>query len=181
MPLRLLICCCLLCALPVQALTIAMVLWRGETDAERGFRDELNRLGHHPTFVTFNANQDRTVLATLLRQQLLPSLADYDYIYCFGTTATAMVKSLVGNRKPLIFSIVSDPVGAGFLSDDKTENQMVAGTISSYRALGQMAANIIHRNLQGTPLQDIPLQTDPAPRLVLGKQLAEIAPSAADH
>ena len=128
MPLRLLICCCLLCALPVQALTIAMVLWRGETDAERGFLDELNRLGHHPTFVTFNANQDRTVLATLLRQQLLPSLADYDYIYCFGTTATAMVKSLVGNRKPLIFSIVSDPVGAGFLSDDKTENQMVAGT-----------------------------------------------------
>ena len=66
MPLRLLICCCLLCALPVQALTIAMVLWRGETDAERGFRDELNRLGHHPTFVTFNANQDRTALATLL-------------------------------------------------------------------------------------------------------------------
>ena len=128
MPLRLLICCCLLCALPAQALTIAMVLWRGETDAERGFRDELNRLGHHPTFVTFNANQDRTVLATLLRQQLLPSLTDYDYIYCFGTTATAMVKSLVGNRKPLIFSIVSDPVGAGFLSDDKTENQMVAGT-----------------------------------------------------
>ena len=111
MPLRLLICCCLLCALPVQALTIAMVLWRGETDAERGFLDELNRLGHHPTFVTFNANQDRTVLATLLRQQLLPSLADYDYIYCFGTTATAMVKSLVGNRKPLIFSIVSDPSG----------------------------------------------------------------------
>ena len=45
----------------------------------------------------------------------------------------------------------------------------------------QGAANIIHRNLQGTPLQDIPLQTDPAPRLVLGKQLAEIAPSAADH
>ena len=44
-----------------------------------------------------------------------------------------------------------------------------------------MAANIIHRNQQGTPLQDIPLQTDPAPRLVLGKQLAEIAPSATDH
>lgn len=49
------------------------------------------------------------------------------------------------------------------------EHGCTVGTISSYRALGQMAANIIHRNLQGTPLQDIPLQTDPVPRLVLGK------------
>lgn len=294
MPLRLLICCCLLLALPVQALTIAMVLWRGETDAERGFRAELIRLGHQPTFVTFNANQDRAAFATQLRQQLLPSLADYDYIYCFGTTATTMVRSLIGDRKPLIFNIVSDPVGAGILSEDKADNRMVAGTsnlvpmalqlanarqhlptdkglllpfnpreqntlltgelllreakryqwdlttwriapdkrrlagelkrlqqdarqrivflaadsyllsiapellaalnevgipticsaelfvehgctvgtISSYETLGRMTANIIHRNLQGTPLQDIPLQTDPAPRLVLGKQLA---------
>ena len=290
--LRLLVCSCLLLALPAQALTIAMVLWRGETEAERAFRAELNRLGHLPTFVTFNANQGRTVLATLLRQQLLPALDNYDYIYSFGTTATIMVKSLIGNRKPLIFSIVADPFGAGFLSKEKAENRMVAGTsnmvpmelqlanarrylpaskglllpfnpreqntlltadlllrearryqwelttwriapdkrrlaselkrlqhaakesivflaadsyllsiapellaalneagipticsaelyvehgctvgtISSYRALGQMAANIIHRNLQGTPLQDIPLQTDLAPQLVLGKQ-----------
>ncbi|MGL5128743.1 MAG: ABC transporter substrate-binding protein [Aeromonas popoffii] len=293
MPLRLLICCCLLLALPAQALTIAMVLWRGETDAERSFRAELIRLGYHPTFVTFNANQDRAAFATQLRQQLLPSLARYDYIYSFGTTATTMVKSLLGERKPLIFNIVSDPVGAGILSEDQAENRMVAGTsnlvpmalqlanarkhlptdkglllpfnpreqntlltgelllreakryqwdlatwriapdkrrlanelkrlqqdarqrivflaadsyllsiapellaalneggipticsaelfvehgctvgtISSYETLGRMTANIIHRNLQGTPLQDIPLQTDPAPRLVLGKQL----------
>jgi len=257
----------LLLSLPAHALSIAMVLWRGETAAEAGFRAELTR------------------------QQMLPKLAEYDYIYTFGTTATTMTKSLVANRKPLIFNVVSDPVGAGILSEEKAQNSMVAGvsnmvpmalqlanaskhlatgkrlllpfnpreqntllvadmllneakryqwqvatwriapdprrldnelkrlqgdakndivflaadsyllsiaprllnalneasipticsaelfvehgcsvgTISSYEALGKMAAGIIHRHQQGTPLQDIPLRTDPHPKLVLGQ------------
>ncbi|HHQ4552896.1 TPA: ABC transporter substrate-binding protein [Aeromonas veronii] len=280
----------MLLSLPTHALTIAMVLWRGETSAEAGFRAELTRLGYQATITTYNANQDRATLAAMLRQQLEPKLAEYDYIYTFGTTATAMTKSLVANRKPLIFSVVSDPVGAGFWAEDKRQNKMVAGTsnmvpmalqlanaskylptgkrllvpfnpreqntrlvtdmliaeakryhwhvatwriapdpkrldnelqrlqvdakndivflaadsyllsiaprllaalndagipticsaelfvehgctvgtISSYTLLGKMAANIIHLNQQGTPLQDIPLQLDTQPKLVLG-------------
>lgn len=281
----------LLLALPAHALTIAMVLWRGETAAEASFRAQLRHLGYRTDITVFNADQDRTALATMLRQQLLPKLAAYDYIYTFGTTATAMTKSLVANRKPLIFNAVSDPFGAGLLSENRAQNRMVAGvsnmvpmaiqlanaskylstgkrlllpfnpreqntllvadmllneakryhwqvttwriapdpkrleselqrlqgdannaiaflaadsyllsiaprllaalneagipticsaelfvqhgctvgTISSYEALGKMAAGIIHRHQQGTPLQDIPLQTDPHPRLVLGQ------------
>ncbi len=281
----------LLLALPAHALSIAMVLWRGETAAEAGFLAELTHLGYQATITTYNADQDRTALATMLRQQMLPKLAEYDYIYTFGTTATTMTKSLVANRKPLIFNVVSDPVGADILSEDKAQNSMVAGvsnmvpmalqlanasehlatgkrlllpfnpreqntllvadmllneakryqwqmvtwrmapdprrldnelkrlqqdakndivflaadsyllsiaprllnalneaaipticsaelfvehgcsvgTISSYEALGKMAAGIIHRHQQGTALQDIPLQTDPHPKLVLGK------------
>ncbi|WP_421172967.1 ABC transporter substrate-binding protein [Aeromonas sp. 601115] len=288
---RLLFVLLLLLALPAHALNIAMVLWRGETAAEAGFRAELTRLGYQTTITVYNANQDRTALATMLRQQMLPKLAEYDYIYTFGTTATTMTKSLVANRKPMIFNVVSDPVGAGFLSEDKAQNSMVAGvsnmvpmalqlanaskylpsdkrlllpfnpreqntllvadmlinaakgyqwqvatwriapapkrlenelkrlqqdakndivflaadsyllsiaprllnalnaaaipticsaelfvehgcsvgTISSYEALGKMAAVIIHRHQQGTQLQDIPLQTDPHPKLVLGQ------------
>ncbi|WP_421309628.1 ABC transporter substrate-binding protein [Aeromonas sp. 603696] len=288
---RLLFVLLLLLALPAHALNIAMVLWRGETAAEAGFRAELTRLGYQTTITVYNANQDRTALATMLRQQMLPKLAEYDYIYTFGTTATTMAKSLVANRKPMIFNAVSDPVGAGFLSEDKAQNSMVAGvsnmvpmalqlanaskylpsdkrlllpfnpreqntllvadmlinaakgyqwqvatwriapdpkrlenelkrlqqdakndivflaadsyllsiaprllnalnaaaipticsaelfvehgcsvgTISSYEALGKMAAVIIHRHQQGTQLQDIPLQTDPHPKLVLGQ------------
>ncbi|MFM5270997.1 ABC transporter substrate-binding protein [Aeromonas veronii] len=281
----------LLLALPAHALSIAMVLWRGETAAEAGFLAELTHLGYQATITTYNADQDRTALATMLRQQMLPKLAEYDYIYTFGTTATTMTKSLVANRKPLIFNVVSDPVGADILSEDKAQNSMVAGvsnmvpmalqlanasehlatgkrlllpfnpreqntllvadmllneakryqwqmvtwrmapdprrldnelkrlqqdakndivflaadsyllsiaprllnalnaaaipticsaelfvehgcsvgTISSYEALGKMAAGIIHRHQQGTALQDIPLQTDPHPKLVLGQ------------
>ncbi|MFM5599179.1 ABC transporter substrate-binding protein [Aeromonas veronii] len=288
---RLLFVLLLLLALPAHALNIAMILWRGETAAEAGFRAELTRLGYQTTITVYNANQDRTALATMLRQQMLPKLAEYDYIYTFGTTATTMAKSLVANRKPMIFNVVSDPVGAGFLSEDKAQNSMVAGvsnmvpmalqlanaskylpsdkrlllpfnpreqntllvadmlinaakgyqwqvatwriapdpkrlenelkrlqqdakndivflaadsyllsiaprllnalnaaaipticsaelfvehgcsvgTISSYEALGKMAAVIIHRHQQGTQLQDIPLQTDPHPKLVLGQ------------
>lgn len=288
---RLLFVLLLMLALPAHALNIAMVLWRGETAAEAGFRAELTRLGYQTTITVYNANQDRTALATMLRQQMLPKLAEYDYIYTFGTTATTMAKSLVANRKPMIFNVVSDPVGAGFLSEDKAQNSMVAGvsnmvpmalqlanaskylpsdkrlllpfnpreqntllvadmlinaakgyqwqvatwriapdpkrlenelkrlqqdakndivflaadsyllsiaprllnalnaaaipticsaelfvehgcsvgTISSYEALGKMAAVIIHRHQQGTQLQDIPLQTDPHPKLVLGQ------------
>ncbi|MGL5502187.1 MAG: ABC transporter substrate binding protein, partial [Aeromonas veronii] len=117
----------LLLALPAHALSIAMVLWRGETAAEAGFRAELTRLGYQATITTYNADQDRTALATMLRQQMLPKLAEYDYIYTFGTTATTMTKSLVANRKPLIFNVVSDPVGADILSEDKAQNSMVAG------------------------------------------------------
>ncbi|MFQ2190868.1 ABC transporter substrate-binding protein [Aeromonas jandaei] len=118
----------LLLALPAHALSIAMVLWRGETAAEAGFREELLRLGYQPTFTTFDAAQDRATLAAMLRQQIEPKLASYDYIYTFGTTATAMTKSLLADRKPLIFSVVSDPAGAGFLAKDKNLNKMVAGT-----------------------------------------------------
>ncbi|MGL4249206.1 MAG: ABC transporter substrate-binding protein [Aeromonas sp.] len=279
----------LLLALPAHAINIAMVLWRGETAAETEFRTELQRLGYQVTYTIYNANQDRNALATMLRQQMLPKLEEYDYIYTFGTTATTMAKSLVGNRKPLIFNVVSDPIGAGLYSEDSTQNNMVAGasnvvsmklqlanaskylstgkrlllpfnpreqntlliadillneakryqwqvatwriapdpkrldkelkrlqedakndivflaadsyllsiaprllnalneagipticsaelfiqhgctigTISSYGMLGKMAANIIHRHQQGTPLQDIPLQIDSHPKLVL--------------
>lgn len=124
---RLLFVLLLLLALPAHALSIAMVLWRGETAAEAGFRAELTRLGYQATITTYNADQDRTALATMLRQQMLPKLAEYDYIYTFGTTATTMTKSLVANRKPLIFNVVSDPVGADILSEDKAQNSMVAG------------------------------------------------------
>lgn len=286
---RLLFVMLLLLALPAHALSIAMVLWRGETAAEESFRAELTRLGYQATITTYNADQDRNTLATLLRQQMLPKLDEYDYIYTFGTTATTMAKSLIANRKPLIFNVVSDPVGAGFLSEDKSQNNMVAGvsnmvpmtlqlanaskylstdkrlllpfnpreqntlliadillneakhyqwrvatwriapdprrldnelkrlqqdakndivflaadsyllsiaprllnalnaasipticsaelfvehgctvgTISSYESLGKMAAGIIHRHQQGAQLQDIPLQTDANPRLIM--------------
>lgn len=294
---RLIVVMLLMFTLPAHALNIAMVLWRGETSAEEGFKTELIRLGYQTNITIFNANQDRAALATMLRQQMLPRLAEYDYIYTFGTTATDMTKSLVANRKPLIFSVVSDPFGAGFLAQDKSQNRMIAGTsnivpmdmqlanaskylpagkrillpfnpreqntklianmliseakrynwqvttwrilpdpnrldselkrlqqdakhdivflaadsyllsmaprllaalndagipticsaelfvdhgctvgtISSYKYLGKAAAEIIHLNQQGTPLQDIPLRIDEYPKLVLGP-LSEITP-----
>ncbi|AMC36962.1 hypothetical protein VN23_03415 [Janthinobacterium sp. B9-8] len=128
MMIRILLCCCLwLMPASAHALKIAMVLWRGETAAEQGFRDELKKLGLKPVMTVFNANQDRTALATMLRTKLEPHLASYDYVYSFGTTATLMSKSLLLGRKPLIFNAVYDPIGAGIVSVNKEDNKMVAG------------------------------------------------------
>ncbi|AZN35820.1 ABC transporter substrate-binding protein [Iodobacter ciconiae] len=120
---------CSLWLMPVSAhaLKIAMVLWRGETAAEQGFRDELKKLGLKPVLTVFDANQDRTALATMLRTKLEPQLASYDYVYSFGTTATLMTKSFLAGRKPLIFNAVFDPVGAGIVSVNKKDNKVVAG------------------------------------------------------
>ncbi|PJG60233.1 ABC transporter substrate-binding protein [Aeromonas cavernicola] len=277
---------------PAHALNIAMVLWRGETPAEAAFRAELIQLGYQPNITIFNGEQDRAALATMLRRQMLPKLAEFDYIYTFGTTATAMTKMLVAGRKPIIFNMVFNPFESGFLAANEPQHQMMTGTsqmvpmalqlanarqylpagkrllvpfnpreqntrfitemlkheaerfewqvatwrmlpvparlaadlkrlqevakndivflasdsyllsiapqllktlndagipticsaerfveygctvstVSSYQVQGKMAATIIHRNLQGTPLQDIPLQVDDAPRLVLGSR-----------
>lgn len=111
-----------------HALTIAMVLWRGETAAETAFRAELNSLGYHPKIIVFDATQDRATLANMLRKQVLPRLDEFDYIYTFGTTATVMTKKAIAGRKPLVFTAVYDPIGAGIISVDKNMNSMIAGT-----------------------------------------------------
>ena len=120
---------CALCIIHVNAyaLKIAMVLWRGETPAEQGFREEMKKLGLNPEITVFNADQDRATLATLLRTELEPNLAKYDYVYSFGTTASQMTKQFLKGRKPLIFNVVADPYGAGLLSTNKQDNKMLAG------------------------------------------------------
>jgi ABC-type proline/glycine betaine transport system substrate-binding protein len=45
-----------------ENLRIAMVLWRGETPAEKGFKDGLKKLGYTAEFTVVNADQNRTTL-----------------------------------------------------------------------------------------------------------------------
>lgn len=74
------------------ALSIAMVVWRGETDAEKGFVDELKALGYQPTITVYNAQQNQRTLALMVRKELRNNIDQYDYIYTFGTTVTKVVK-----------------------------------------------------------------------------------------
>ena len=59
-------------------LRVAMVLWRGETDAEKGFKDGLKELGYSAQYVVMNAGQDRAELGRLLREDLKPKLETFD-------------------------------------------------------------------------------------------------------
>jgi ABC-type uncharacterized transport system substrate-binding protein len=110
-----------------QTLRVAMVLWRGPTDAEKGFKDGLKELGYTVEYTELNANQDRAELGRLLRETLKPRLDTLDYIYTYGTTVTLAAKSVVQDKVPVIFDIVNDPVGAGIVESLEHSGSNVAG------------------------------------------------------
>src|SRR4029450_989564 len=76
-------------------LKIAMILWRGETEAEKGFQQGLKEFGYSVQYTVMNAGQDRTELGRLLREEVNPKLNNFDYIYVFGTTVASATKSIV--------------------------------------------------------------------------------------
>ena len=114
-------------------LRIAMVLWRGETEAEKGFRDGLKDLGHAVNYVVMNPNQDRAELGRLLREDLKSKLETFDYVYTYGTTVTLAAKTIVQDKVPIVFSIVTDPIGAGIVKSATGSGENIAGTTNGAR------------------------------------------------
>ena len=110
-----------------KEIRVAMVLWRGMTDAELGFQQALSDLGYIAHYTFLNGEQSRAGLATQLRTELVPYLNDYDYIYSFGTTATQMVKVINHATTPHIFNIVTDPVGAGIANSIESAGDKLSG------------------------------------------------------
>lgn len=100
---------------------VVMLLWRGITEAEQGFMDYLSAKSQ-VNFVILDANRDKNLLANHIKH-----ITEYqpDLIYSFGTTATL---ALLGTehepsefrrkgQTPVVFSIVTDPVGSKIVSD----------------------------------------------------------------
>src|SRR5437899_12377258 len=110
-----------------KALKIAMILWRGETEAEKGFQQGVKEFGYSVQYTVMNAGQDRTELGRLLRDNLEPKLETFDYVYVFGTTVASATRSIVQDRVPQIFNIVADPVGAGIVQSLDSSGGNIAG------------------------------------------------------
>jgi putative tryptophan/tyrosine transport system substrate-binding protein len=108
-------------------LKIAMILWRGETEAEKGFQQGLKEFGYSVQYTVMNAGQDRTELGRLLREELNPKPNNFDYIYVFGTTVASATRSIVQDKVPQIFNIVADPVGAGLVQSVESSGGNIAG------------------------------------------------------
>ena len=89
-----------------RSLKIAMILWRGETQAEQGFKDGLKELGYSAQYSIMNAGQDRRKVARLLNK-LNPKFDEFDYVYTFGTTVSRITRVIVNNRVPHIFNVVT--------------------------------------------------------------------------
>lgn len=110
-----------------KQLKVAMILWRGETDAEKGFRDGLKELGYSVRYTTVDGKQNKTKLGQILREELQPRLREFDYVYTFGTTATRATKLILNDQVPHIFSIVVDPVGAGIVRSMNSPGSNIGG------------------------------------------------------
>ncbi len=105
-----------------KSLRIAMVLWRGETEGEQGFKDGLSEeLVYSVDYTIMNVGQEREELRRILDNQIAPKLNDLDYIYTFGTTASKMTKIFIHDRVPQPFNVVFAPVESGIVrSIEKT-------------------------------------------------------------
>ncbi len=109
-----------------KSLKIAMILWRGETRAESGFKDGLKELGYSAEYIIINAGQDIKKLGLLL-SKIKPKFDEFDYIYTFGTTVSRRTRVIVNDRVPQIFNVVTDPVGAGIVQGMESSGGNISG------------------------------------------------------
>ncbi|MCP3873595.1 MAG: hypothetical protein GY699_10635 [Desulfobacteraceae bacterium] len=113
-----------------KPLNIAMILWRGETKAEHGFKDGLRDLGYPVQYRIEDAGQDRKEVARVLKQ-LTPKFETFHYIYTFGTTVSRTTRIILNNSVPQIFNVVTDPVAAGIVNSIESSGGNISGVSDS--------------------------------------------------
>ena len=109
-----------------RRLNIAMILWRGETRAEQGFKDSLKELGYTVKYSIFDAGQDRKKLGEIL-SKLKPKFNEFDYIYTFGTTVSRITRIILKDQISQVFNVVTDPVGSGIVQSLKSSGGNISG------------------------------------------------------
>ncbi|PRC92793.1 ABC-type uncharacterized transport system periplasmic component [Solimicrobium silvestre] len=132
---------------------IMMMLYRGETDAEKGFMEYFKR--HHipAEFIIRDAQADNAKIAGFIREarDIKP-----DLIYTFGTTVTSKVVGVIGDDDPethitdipVVFDIVADPVGARLTSSLKSSGRNVTGVSHLVPIAAQIQALQSMRTIQ---------------------------------
>lgn len=122
-----------------QQLKIGMLLWRGETRAEIGFREGLQELGYLVDYEVFDSAQDLKKLGTHLHV-INKNIEQFDYIYTFGTTASRRAKVVIGARVPQLFNIVTDPVQAGIVTSLTSPGLNISGASDAIKIADQLGS-----------------------------------------
>lgn len=116
-----------------DSLDIAMVLWRGTTDSEKGFIDYFTKKSLPVRFIVYDCKNEAENLAAI-REQLKKNPPDL--IYSFGTTVTTTLIGRHNNHPsklyitdvPTVFAVVADPEGAGIIAkEDSLSRRNVTG------------------------------------------------------
>lgn len=104
--------------------SIAMVLFRGETPSEKGFKETmLKSKDYDISFTEFDAAQDKGKV-----KQILSTLdtSKYDLIYTFGTTVTQIALELIKDR-PIVYNVVQRPVEAKIIKSWENSGNNATG------------------------------------------------------
>jgi putative ABC transport system substrate-binding protein len=122
-------------ALPAMAAApvhrVMLLLYRGETAADRGFMDYLSQ--RLPVeFIVRDAASDKGRVAAMVAEA---RATRPDLIYTFGTTVTTETVGKIGHIDPsrhigdipVVFNIVADPVGAGLTTETGSSQRNVTG------------------------------------------------------
>ncbi len=126
---------------------VLVIMWQGQTSAERAFEKRLKELRPDVRFSYIDAKRKKTNLENALQKVDLDKI---DLVYSFGTTGTKLVKKFLKGRKPMVFNLVSAPVlsniadsikkpgnnltGARFLIYPETQLEILA-RIKQFRSL----------------------------------------------
>ncbi|MCK4744253.1 MAG: ABC transporter substrate-binding protein [Sulfuriflexus sp.] len=116
--------------------TVVMLLWRGMTDAERGFIDYLKTENVNINYIVKNCEKDKTRLSDFIDEV---KAIKPDLVYTFGTTVTRRVIGALESRSadknildiPVVFNIVSDPVGAKLTASMESSKSNFTGVSHS--------------------------------------------------
>ena len=114
-----------------KQINVAILVWRGETNAEQGFRDGLKELGYTANFTVFNADQKKEEMGRILRMEIMKNPKRFDYVYTFGTTLSKAARLLMQDQIPQIFNIVTEPVKAEVVKSIESTGGNISG-VSSY-------------------------------------------------
>lgn len=174
----------LLAAVPAvgrRRFRIAMVLWRGETDAEVGFRRELSALGVEADIdvrdIARNLDQLPAVIADLRRSKP-------DLVYAWGTGVTlgligrwdAIDPAVHLTDVPVVFTMVSSPRGAGI---QPPEGQPPRSNVTGVSHIAPLPAQI-NAIRAFMPMQRLGIVYNPAETNSLANldELRALAPTA---
>jgi len=135
---------------------VFMLLWRGESDVERGFRAYVEEKGLPFRLTVRSADQDERLARRYVAEAkaLRP-----DLVYTWGTTATLAAAGEFDKVDPaanitdipIVFTMVADPVGARIVPDVRSSGRNVSGVtqtvpvdseieaISAYRPVTKLA------------------------------------------
>jgi putative tryptophan/tyrosine transport system substrate-binding protein len=116
---------------------IAMITWRGETDAERGFVKGMRQFKSLVSFIRYHADQDIKRLKQIIFD--IRYNKSVDLIYVFGTTATQNVLREIHDI-PVVFNIVNRPVAAGIIQSWESSGNNATGASNQVPVKNQLKA-----------------------------------------